>query len=86
MLLQFLYIYDITSSDLIMDIIEEQAKSFTNLDLELIDLMCSFIGYRIRKDNPEQLKEIILLLQKQSKEHGYNKKYKSENPSIFIKI
>ena len=75
MLLQFLYIYDITSSDLIMDIIEEQAKSFTNLDLELIDLMCSFIGYRIRKDNPEQLKEIILLLQKQSKEHGYNKKY-----------
>ncbi|XP_035225034.1 nucleolar MIF4G domain-containing protein 1-like isoform X2 [Stegodyphus dumicola] len=61
--LSHLYNFKITHATLIFDIFHQLVESFQSKDIELIQLLLKNIGFRLRKDDPLRLKEIILSIQ-----------------------
>ncbi|XP_028404670.1 nucleolar MIF4G domain-containing protein 1-like [Dendronephthya gigantea] len=62
-LLAFLYSFKVIDCALIYDIFRELVAKFHEKDIELLLLLIKHVGVEIRRESPESLKEIILVIQ-----------------------
>ncbi|XP_061195672.1 nucleolar MIF4G domain-containing protein 1-like [Saccostrea echinata] len=67
MLFGFLYTFKVVDSVLIFGIIEDLVKSFQEKDIQIILMLLKNVGFTLRKDNPNGLKEVILEIQSAAK-------------------
>ncbi|CAG7728563.1 unnamed protein product [Allacma fusca] len=67
-LISSLYHFKIVGSGLIFDILDFMAKNFNSKDIELILMILRSVGFRLRKDDPVKLKNLVVLLQQQASE------------------
>uniref|UniRef100_K1QBK5 Nucleolar MIF4G domain-containing protein 1 n=1 Tax=Magallana gigas TaxID=29159 RepID=K1QBK5_MAGGI len=63
MLFAFLYTFKVIDSTLIFGIIDDLVKSFQEKDIQIILLLLKNVGFYLRKDNPNGLKDTILEIQ-----------------------
>uniref|UniRef100_T1JAJ7 MI domain-containing protein n=1 Tax=Strigamia maritima TaxID=126957 RepID=T1JAJ7_STRMM len=68
LLLANLYNFKVVTSLLMINLLQVLAEKFSTLDLELILLLLKSIGFVLRKDDPVNLKNIILKLQSKAHE------------------
>lgn len=61
-------VLQIVDSSLIFDLLNLMGQTFNPKDIELILTVLRSVGFRLRKDDPIRLKELILLLQKKATE------------------
>nr|XP_019923822.2 nucleolar MIF4G domain-containing protein 1 [Crassostrea gigas] len=62
-LFAFLYTFKVIDSTLIFGIIDDLVKSFQEKDIQIILLLLKNVGFYLRKDNPNGLKDTILEIQ-----------------------
>lgn len=60
------YNFGLFQCNLMYDIIRILLQSFVTLDIELLFLIFKNCGHQLRKDDPRSLKEIVLIIQKNS--------------------
>ena len=75
-----LYAFRVTTNSLIFHILKKLADIFNIKAIELIVVILRSVGFLLRKDNPEELKTLILKIQsnstnKQDKEHDSRLKF-----------
>ena len=68
MLICYLYCFQVLSCDLIFDLTSKFVNQFSVKDIELLILTLRLVGFNLRKDDPEKLKNTILEVQKKSTE------------------
>ncbi|XP_064456790.1 nucleolar MIF4G domain-containing protein 1 homolog [Ornithodoros turicata] len=64
--ISYLFIFKVTHSRLIFDIINMLSTSFRDRDVEMVLLILRSVGFGLRKHDPATLKETMLSLQKKS--------------------
>ena len=76
----------IVDSSLIYDLLQLVGETFQGKDVELILTVLRSIGFRLRKDNPLRLKELILLLQAKAAESKLSQtRYVRNEERSFVK-
>lgn len=70
MLFAFLYTFKVIDSTLIFGIIDDLVKSFQEKDIQIILLLLKNVGFSLRKDNPNGLKDTILEIQSAAQSLG----------------
>ncbi|CAB4055656.1 NOM1 [Lepeophtheirus salmonis] len=63
LLIGYLYAFKVVDSSLIFELIQKLTKSFQPKDIELILQVLKAVGFNLRKDDPIQLKSVILEIQ-----------------------
>lgn len=69
-LFAFLYTFKVIDSALIFGIIDDLVKSFQEKDIQIILLLLKNVGFSLRKDNPNGLKDTILEIQSAAQSLG----------------
>ena len=62
----YLYTYQVITCDLIFDLMKKFVNEFNIKNIELIILTLRLVGFNLRKDDPSELKSIIVEIQKKS--------------------
>ena len=65
-LLAYFYFYNLLTSTLIVDLLKEGAKRFTEMDVEIIYTTMKICGFKLRGDCPADLKDLILLIKEKA--------------------
>lgn len=65
-LLAYFYFYNLLTSTLVVDLLKEGAKRFTEMDVEIIYTTMKICGFKLRGDCPGDLKDLILLIKEKA--------------------
>ena len=66
----YLYTFQVITCDLIFDLLKKFVNEFNIKNIELIILTLRLVGFNLRKDDPSELRSIILDIQKKSSEES----------------
>lgn len=83
-LLSYIYIFNIVSSKLILDIATLLSRRFLESDVELILVIIKFTGWQLRSDDPAGLKDAISVIQKRAKDFGATIELASKKKSAVV--
>ena len=61
-LLAYFYFYNLLTSTLVVDLLTEGAKRFTEMDVEIIYTTMRICGFTLRGDCPGDRKDLILII------------------------
>ena len=62
----YLYVFNLTTSTLLLDLLKECAEHFTELDIESIFVVMKIAGFKLRDDSPSDLKDLILAIKQKA--------------------
>lgn len=72
LLISSMYHFKVVDACLIYNILNLLASNFTPKDVELILAILRSVGFRLRKDDPVELKSLIVLIQQKATESKSN--------------
>ena len=62
----YLYVFNLTTSALLLDLLKECTERFTELDIESLFIVMKIAGFKLRGDSPSDLKDLILAIKQKA--------------------